>query len=126
MVWTGINLNGRTFHHVFRNDSMTGVMFKVYILILYVNFFGDAVGPHFISMDINADLDKAHLINEFLKNENIWLMNLPNRSTIFKPHAACLLRSGEDTFEPASTFYNHSMATKGFHCWSESKCQRDS
>lgn len=55
------------------------------ILVPYFCLSSDAVGPNFLLTDNNMRPDKAHLVNDFLKNEHIWLMDWSARTPDLNP-----------------------------------------
>ncbi|GBL86858.1 hypothetical protein AVEN_96083-2 [Araneus ventricosus] len=73
-------LDGRTPLHVFERGTVTGVRYRDEILEPYVRLFRGAVGPEFILMG-----DRALLVDEFLKSEDIRRMDWPARSPDLNP-----------------------------------------
>ncbi|GFX99302.1 transposon Ty3-I Gag-Pol polyprotein [Trichonephila clavipes] len=56
----------------------------------YVYPFMGAVGPDFILMHDNVMPRRAHLVDEFLKSEDIRETGWPTRSPELKPYKSCL------------------------------------
>ncbi|GBN33913.1 hypothetical protein AVEN_169933-1 [Araneus ventricosus] len=78
-------LDGRTPHHVFERDTVTGVRYRDDILEPYVSLFRGAVNPEFILMDDNARRHRALLFDEFLESEDIRRMYWPARFPELNP-----------------------------------------
>lgn len=72
---TDIILNGPTSLSMCGKRFMTGVKHSYDILVPYVCLFMDSVISDFILMDYNARPERTHLVDEFLKIENIRLMD---------------------------------------------------
>jgi len=52
-------------------DLLPGQRYRQEILELYVRLFRYAVGPQFIFMDDNAKPHRAHLVDDYLENEDV-------------------------------------------------------
>ncbi|GFX61508.1 uncharacterized protein TNCV_1030971 [Trichonephila clavipes] len=59
MFWAGISLGGPTDLHVFQGGTLTGVIYRDYILDPYVRPCANAIDNDFILMDDNAHILQA-------------------------------------------------------------------
>lgn len=76
IVWEGIRLDWRTLLHVFGRVSVIDLRHTTDdIFETYVRFLRGSVGPDFIFMNVKAHLQRAHLVDAFMKGGDIFWMN---------------------------------------------------
>lgn len=85
LVWGGIMLGSRTPLHVFDEGSVTAQRYRDEVLEPYVRLFRGAAGPDFLFMDDNARPHRAHIVDDFLEEEDIRRMNWPAKSPDLNP-----------------------------------------
>ena len=71
LVWSGIMQDTYSPLHVFDNGSMNCHRYRKEVLEPYVLLFRGAVGPEFTFMDDNARAHRAHMVDEYLENDDI-------------------------------------------------------
>ncbi|GFT69139.1 DDE_3 domain-containing protein [Trichonephila clavipes] len=74
MVWAGISLGGHTDLHVFQGGTLNGVRYQDEILDPYVCPCTGAIANDFLSMDDNARAHRAVIVEEYLEDLGLELM----------------------------------------------------
>nr|KAG5695939.1 hypothetical protein BaRGS_017520 [Batillaria attramentaria] len=85
MVWDGISVLGKTDLHVFWNGTLTAIRYRDEILDPVVRPYAGAIGPEFILMDDNARPHSARIVDQYLEEESMELMEWPARSPDLNP-----------------------------------------
>nr|KAG5705938.1 hypothetical protein BaRGS_010828 [Batillaria attramentaria] len=85
MVWDGISVQGKTDLHVFWNGTLTAIRYRDEILDPVVRPYAGAIGPEFILMDNNARPHRARIVDQYLEEESMELMEWPARSPDLNP-----------------------------------------
>ncbi|GFU00687.1 transposable element Tcb2 transposase [Trichonephila clavipes] len=84
LVWGGIILGSRTDLHV-QSVTMTGHIYRDFILEQHVRLFRGAMGAEFLFMDDNARPHRANIVDECLRSEDITRMDWPAYSPDLNP-----------------------------------------
>ena len=72
MVWAGISLGYRTDQHIFKQGSVTAVLYRDEVLEqIFVRLYVVAVGPTFVLMDDDARSHRAAIVDDYLEREGI-------------------------------------------------------
>ncbi|GFS94658.1 transposable element Tcb2 transposase [Trichonephila clavipes] len=84
LVWGGIILGSRTDLHA-QSVTMTGHIYRDFILEQHVRLSRGAMGAEFLFMDDNARPHRAHIVDECLQSEDITRMDWPAYSPDLNP-----------------------------------------
>ncbi|GFV28960.1 transposable element Tcb1 transposase [Trichonephila clavipes] len=84
LVWGGNILGSRTDLHV-QSVTMTGHIYRDVILEQHVLLFRSAMGAKYLFMDDNAHPQRANILDECLKSEDITRMDWPAYSPDLNP-----------------------------------------
>ncbi|GFX26102.1 transposable element Tcb1 transposase [Trichonephila clavipes] len=82
--WGGITLGSRTDLHV-QSVTMTGHIYRDFILEQHVRLFLGAMGAEFLFMDDNTRPHRANIVDECLQSEDITRMDWPVYSPDLNP-----------------------------------------
>lgn len=85
MVWGGIQLNGRTRLHVFENGTLTARRYIDEILVPIVDPLAHLEGPNFVLQQDNARPHTARIVQNFIEEENLTVIEWPANSPDLNP-----------------------------------------
>ena len=84
-MWAGIMFDGHTDLHIFDGDTVNVRRYRDKILEPYLQLFRGGIGPHLMCMEDNARSIRVHLLDDYLKREDIQHMDWSTLSADMNP-----------------------------------------
>ncbi|GBM45175.1 hypothetical protein AVEN_49773-1, partial [Araneus ventricosus] len=85
-IWSGISLGGRTDLQVFPRGTVNAQAYRDGILDAYVLPYSGALGDDLLLQDDESRLHIARIVDDYLQNETIQLMEWPARLPDLNPN----------------------------------------